>query len=672
MFDCREGCVKDTGNRRRVCKVRGRSKWWTGGRGLKCDCNPCNGAPSHPEGSTSDCGSDQAPFLAGHVCTFTCLAGYTKTSGGGRILCQNGRWRGSDIVCQEDCDPPPMPPNTIQDDCFPEHGEICNYQCAPGSTKVGGDDMLTCNDGVWDGDELECDLETTTQQTTTTTQQTTTTAQQTTSTAQQTTTTTQQTTTAPTEDCDPPPMPPNTDRDGCDPPYTNGEVCNYQCAPGSTKVSGDDMLTCNDGVWDGVELVCTISLPEDCDPPPDPPNTIQDSCDSPYTHGEQCNYQCDPGSTKVSGDDMLTCNDGVWDGIPLECAQQTTTLTSTPIPTQTETPAPSQTPRKDCDPPPDPPNTNLYYGCTAPYIHGEVCNYQCKEGYTKDGGDNTLTCNDGVWNGNPLICKKTCDPPPTPPNTIRDGCDPPYIHGEGCNYQCTPGSTKISGDDMLTCNDGVWHGVVLVCKRNCPELPGVILRSAPPPFIIRTGCEPPHTHGEVCNNECYPGYFQQGGSNVRVCQDGTWTGSDLVCIPPYTTLVPTTPTTPTTCPDPPDPPKTDRSGCAPPYLIGTICAYVCGPHCLPENVGWGAECVLPGVWQWIVGPPNCRVKTTTPTPTPSKTPTQTPSKTPTQTPSKTPTQTPSKTPTQTPSKTPTQDPGPMMTDDMPTAWPPAG
>ncbi|CAH1248578.1 CILP2 [Branchiostoma lanceolatum] len=37
MFDCREGCVKRTGGRRRVCKVRGRSKWWTGGRSLECE-----------------------------------------------------------------------------------------------------------------------------------------------------------------------------------------------------------------------------------------------------------------------------------------------------------------------------------------------------------------------------------------------------------------------------------------------------------------------------------------------------------------------------------------------------------------------------------------------------------------------------------------------------------
>ncbi|XP_078670387.1 uncharacterized protein LOC144910802 isoform X1 [Branchiostoma floridae x Branchiostoma belcheri] len=97
-FACRLGCVKDTGGTRRVCKVKGRSKWWTGGRGLKCRCSPCVGAPSHPEGYTSDCGAGTYP--AGHTCVFTCPAGYVRASGNERKICVNSHWRGEDLVCE--------------------------------------------------------------------------------------------------------------------------------------------------------------------------------------------------------------------------------------------------------------------------------------------------------------------------------------------------------------------------------------------------------------------------------------------------------------------------------------------------------------------------------------------------------------------------------------------
>ncbi|XP_035673678.1 neurogenic locus notch homolog protein 1-like isoform X1 [Branchiostoma floridae] len=106
-FDCREGCVKDRGRRWRVCKGRSR---WAGGRGMKCLCAPCEGAPSSPENSYSDCDPDQTTFPAGHVCTFNCSVGYAKTPacGDGEKLCKNGGWRGEDIECEledtNDCD----------------------------------------------------------------------------------------------------------------------------------------------------------------------------------------------------------------------------------------------------------------------------------------------------------------------------------------------------------------------------------------------------------------------------------------------------------------------------------------------------------------------------------------------------------------------------------------
>ncbi|XP_035699569.1 fibropellin-1-like [Branchiostoma floridae] len=62
---------------------------------------PCNNAPSHPEGYPSDCDPDLLSYPAGYACTFTCPTGYVRVSGGGRALCNNGRWTGNDLVCEE-------------------------------------------------------------------------------------------------------------------------------------------------------------------------------------------------------------------------------------------------------------------------------------------------------------------------------------------------------------------------------------------------------------------------------------------------------------------------------------------------------------------------------------------------------------------------------------------
>nr|AAM18881.1 unknown [Branchiostoma floridae] len=170
--------------------------------------NPCDSPPSHPEGATSDCGPDEPPYPAGHVCNITCPVG---SSGDTRKVCERGQWSGEDLVCEalpaaEEYDDPPAPAG----DASSEHGEVCEDQCEDGSTEDGGDDMLECNDGVWDGCDLIC-----------------------------------------TKDSNDPPNMDCAVLDGCDAPIEHVEVCNYQCEEGSTENGGDNMQNCNDGTWDG-------------------------------------------------------------------------------------------------------------------------------------------------------------------------------------------------------------------------------------------------------------------------------------------------------------------------------------------------------------------------------------------------------------------------------------
>ncbi|XP_019643108.1 PREDICTED: complement factor H-like [Branchiostoma belcheri] len=405
------------------------------------------------------------------------------------LRCYDGTWTGTPLVCEENCGEPPMPSGTIRDGCDAPYlqGEVCNYQCQTGYIKDLGDDSLTCNNGAWEGEELFCKA-----------------------------------------NCEEPSTPGNTVLNTCDPPappYYHGAECTLKCADGFTSVGGDDRLTCRGGEWiligeegEGV-LVCeeqtttpspeptttppqattpppTTIQTEDCEDPPMPDCTIVNGCIAPYTHGEVCDYQCDPTSTADGGDNRRICNDGNWDGVDLVC-------------------------KKDCEDPPMPDCTTVN-GCAAPYTHGEVCNYQCDDGSTEQGGDDTLTCINGNWDGEDLVCKKDCEDPPMPDCTTVAGCAAPYTHGEVCNYLCDAGSIADGGDFERTCNDGNWDGVDLVCKKDCED----------PPMLDCTtiaGCAAPYTHGEVCNYRCDYGSTKQGGDDTLTCNNGNWIGVDLVC-----------------------------------------------------------------------------------------------------------------------------------------------
>eukprot|EP00058_Branchiostoma_floridae_P021788 XP_002607278.1 hypothetical protein BRAFLDRAFT_125175 [Branchiostoma floridae] len=146
--------------------------------------------------------------------------------------------------------------------------------------------------------------------------------------------------------------------------------------------------------------------------------------------------------------------------------------------------------------------------------------------------------------------------------TYRSGCYSPYTNGERCTYRCRTGYSRVSGDYTRTCSGGRWVGTNLVCRRV-----GADCRSSPPfvPNTIRSGCAAPYKHLETCRYQCRRGYSRVTGSTYKRCQNGGWSGSDLICR--YTATLP--------CSAPPIRTWSFRYGCYPPYTHGERCSFAC-------------------------------------------------------------------------------------------------
>ncbi|XP_035699262.1 complement factor H-like isoform X1 [Branchiostoma floridae] len=279
-------------------------------------------------------------------------------------------------------------------------GETCELSCIDGYRQTSGDTSRTCSGGSWSGQPLVCEY----------------------------------------TGCDRPPYTEGS-REDCWWPYENGENCTYTCRNGYARVSGDSVITCENGNWSGTPLTCEYT---GCEWPPFTRGSWRQGCRWPYENGENCTYTCRNGYARVSGDSVITCENGNWSGTPLTCEYT------------------------GCEWPPFTSGSRRR-GCWWPYENGENCTYTCQEGHSRVSGDSTITCVDGSWSGTPLECQRTsgCDPPPRRFGSWgpRD-CRWPYVEGETCRFQCQWGWEQQSGETTTTCTGGQWTGDPLVCTRS--------------------------------------------------------------------------------------------------------------------------------------------------------------------------------------------------------------
>ncbi|XP_035670173.1 fibropellin-1-like [Branchiostoma floridae] len=474
-FSCKPGCRTGKGAARRKCKVR--PARWAGGKGLKCNCpSPCTDSPPDVP-NTSDnknCTPTTYPYRSGTICYYHCIPGYVDVWGQDFKRCVDGRWIGSDLVCD-------------RDDC-------AAVVCQNGGTCHDGEDSYTCECAVgYEGDHCERDI----------------------------------------DDCSSVICHNggicidgvNSYRCHCAPGYEgdrceiniddcssvicqNGGICidgvnSYRChcAPG---YEGDHCETNIDDCYSGICQNGGTCI--------DDVNSYRCDCASGY-EGDHCQTNIDDCSSVICQNGGI-CIDGV-NSYRCHCApgyegdhcETSNDLCSSVI---------CQNGGTCID------HVFRYICNCALGFEGDHCETNiddCSPGICQNGG----ICIDGV---NSYSCRCThgyrgdhCElrpgrpctrSPPDVPNTSDDKtCTStrfPYSAGTICYYQCNPGYVNVSGQDFKECEDGQWMGVDLVCDID--DCSSVI-------------CE----NGGTCIDgvdtyscDCAPGYF---GDHCEIV-DGGW------------------------------------------------------------------------------------------------------------------------------------------------------
>ncbi|XP_078691955.1 uncharacterized protein LOC144922184 [Branchiostoma floridae x Branchiostoma belcheri] len=325
----------------------------------------------------------------------------------------------------------------------------------------------------------------------------------------------------------------------------------------------ETFITDGKEVWD--EAWVDVDVSRCCDTAP--PNTLRcvevvcGSRQPPYPNGYTCGYTCARNCTGYYST-LVTCRDGTWVGKVPNC-----------WPLYCREPAPEF----DCA---------TRTGCSAPYTDGETCTYTCNDTCTATPDIMTRTCTQGVWTGEPWIgCFKDCREAPFYWCSIRTGCDPPFTHGETCQYQCDRerGCTGNPAAVTRTCSNGVWVGPKW---RGCwPRGCGI------PPFrnwAVYTCDEPgtPYPSGTMCTYRCRRGCSAIPATTVATCHNGRWYGSKKWRCKRG-------------CGAPPQLDCTKISGCSPLYTFGESCHYRChneGGYAMEITGDAVRTCVWPGVW----------------------------------------------------------------------------
>ncbi|XP_022082655.1 sushi, von Willebrand factor type A, EGF and pentraxin domain-containing protein 1-like [Acanthaster planci] len=319
-----------------------------------------------------------------------------------------------------------------------------------------------------------------------------------------------------------------------------GESCEFRCDPGRRSASGHTRLSreCQaDGSWSGTDFQCTEMVT--CPGPFSVTNGSVEPAlcrqDRALPYGTVCRFSCANGF-RLQGPTNNTCSaTGAWDNphstvcldtqspsfdssCPLSVVERsdngsTSAIVNFDAPTATDNSGSVTVNRRSGHPAP---GSRFPEGMTTVTF------------YAIDPSGNTAHCDVTV-----TVTVNRCQMLSAPAfGSIRCSFASPVV-GTECNFTCNRGYT-LSGSTTATCRltgNGMrsWDGQTPACTIvQCPSQPT-------PPNAVQLGCSSDLSSAETFGTECFF-YCQSGyralssdGGRARCLENGTWSGTDLVC-----------------------------------------------------------------------------------------------------------------------------------------------
>ncbi|KAM9830249.1 membrane cofactor protein-like isoform 2-T3 [Syngnathus typhle] len=246
------------------------------------------------------------------------------------------------------------------------------------------------------------------------------------------------------KDCSRPTLGSNTnlnDEDLLKDTFPDGSKANLVCAVGHQWTGGVKYVTCTDGVWSPVTIQCTAIS---CGAAEEVENGIVDYPNG-IEFGAQLSISCNRGFILVGAARRTCLADGTWSNHPPNCIAVT------------------------CDPPPKVAQGN-FNPPKEIYQYEDVVQYSCDQDYVLNGSKHRDCSDDGQFKPGPPVCVKVNCPELEIVNAeMVSGARPPYGHMASVTFECISGYEMV-GSPTVTCDiNSRWLPKLPSCQRK--EIP---------------------------------------------------------------------------------------------------------------------------------------------------------------------------------------------------------
>ncbi|XP_056017004.1 sushi, von Willebrand factor type A, EGF and pentraxin domain-containing protein 1-like [Ostrea edulis] len=357
-----------------------------------------------------------------HTAVYHCSNGYIANQTDNVIHCNNSLWEQINLSCEVmSCPVPHTTANTLRLSDGTQNGSLTLYSCVRGYSGNGGNGLISCNGTHWSDTNLTC----------------------------------------------------------------TGFVAN----------DGYQEITCNGSHWSPTQYTCSSIM---CAEPPSIPNTVKIS--DGYQNGSMTLYSCQQGFYGNDGYPFITCNGTHWSDTVFVCSDSII--------------SPASVSTVSCELPPSIPNA--FYD-----VNSSTATYYCHHGYTANDTNNVIRCINSHWSYITLACLNvTCGEPPSIQNAMKtsDG----FQNGSITMYSCLSGYSSNNGYPLITCNGTHWSNTSFLCAEiSCPN---------PPDIADALKTSSGRTNGSVTLYSCLSGFTANNADPLICCIGDQWTGTNYTCL----------------------------------------------------------------------------------------------------------------------------------------------